>query len=188
MDLDSLQTRRFYLAGTVAFPAPFPGAGEISIKSGSVSRSADGKRNDQVFVILHEESGFNRTVKRVFLKDDVAAIFIPGAATDTDQGRRFRFAERDSVRDLENGEWILNADIDVDKISQRLGIDIRSPTSGARGIVFVPEQRPVLTITELTQPAGAVGEAIPDKPQCECQRDQDSSSAARLRHPCAFFV
>jgi hypothetical protein len=34
MDLDLRQTRRLYLAGTVAFPTPFPSSGIISFEAG----------------------------------------------------------------------------------------------------------------------------------------------------------
>jgi hypothetical protein len=175
MDLDVKQTRRFYLAGTVAFPTPFPSAGGISIEDGSFQFPDDGdkenngekkdkennggKKDKVTFVVVQEKSGVRQATTRVVHKSDVAAIFFPGVWVDTDEGPVFRFAERERVHDLEEGEWFLGPQIKVTKITTRLklaqrNIDITSRDSGVRGIVFVPEHRPVLTVYECAQTAG----------------------------------
>jgi hypothetical protein len=175
MDLDFKQSRRFYLAGTVAFPTPFPSAGGISIEDGSLLLSVDrdevnhGEKKDKenneekrervVFVVVQETTGVEKATTRVVRKSDVAAIFFPGEWIDTDNGPVFRFAEPECVHDLEHGEWFLGPQIKVSKITTRLKldqikVDITRRDSGVRGIVFVPEDRSVLTIHECAQSAG----------------------------------
>jgi hypothetical protein len=142
------------LAGTVAFPKPFPSAGAFSVEDGPLSHTT-GARSTK-FVVLQEKSRLEEETARSVLKEDVAAIFFPGVWEDTDQGHVFRFAEQDRVHDLEKGEWFLNPEIDAETISRQLNIDIRRRDSRARGIIFVPESRPVLTNHEFTQPAGSI--------------------------------
>ena len=176
LDLDSKQTRRFYLAGTAAFPTPFPSAGGISIEEGSLLLSDDtdkvnsgekkdkenngDKRERATFVVVQEKTGLEEATIRVVRKSDVAAIFFPGVWVDTDHGPVFRFTERERVHDLEEGEWFLGPQIKAAKITTRLkldrsNVDITRRDSGVRGIVFVPEHRPVLTVSECAQAAGA---------------------------------
>lgn len=156
MELSSTLTRRTYLAGAVAFPTPFPSAAGISIEDGERFRSARGADQNATFVIVQERSGPERATIRAVSKHDVAAIFFPGVWEDgREQGRTFRFTDQHGVHDLDAGEWFLNPDIDADAISRRLNINITRRDSGAKGIVFVPQHRPVLTITECTQTAGA---------------------------------
>ena len=138
MDLDIKQTRRWYLSGTVAFPTPFPSAGGISVEDGAIIRSEGTGRQTATFVVVQEEATVEQSTIRVVLDRDVAAIFFPGEFVDTDQGREFRFAEKDGVDDLEKGEWFVNPDIDAAEISKRLGVDIGRRNSGARGIAFCP--------------------------------------------------
>jgi hypothetical protein len=155
MDLDSKQTRRLYLAGTVAFPTPFPTAGGISVEMGSTSPCPGRSPDLAEFVVIQEKSDHHNSVYRVVRKEDVAAIFFPGDWKNSDRGRVFRFTKRYGVRDFERGEWFLASDIDADTISKRFELDIRSRDSGAKGIVFVPRDRAVLTYKVLSQTAGA---------------------------------
>ena len=151
MDLNILQTRGLYLAGAVAFPKPFPCAGAISIQDGHLSYPT-GTRGATFVVVQEKGSLLEPATTRVVLKVDVAAIFFPGDW----QGEVFQFAEPDGVHDFEKGEWFLHPDIDADKISEKLKIDIRRPDSGARAIVFVPESKPVLSTHEPVQTAGSI--------------------------------
>jgi hypothetical protein len=169
MDLDVKQTRRFYLAGTVAFPTPFPTVGGISIEDGSfqlpddAKKGRNGEKNDKrtngeemetvPFVVVQENTGLQQATIRVVRESDVRAIFFPGVWVDTDKGRIFRFSEREYVHELEEGEWFLGPQINADEITRRLklrerGKDITCRDSGVRGIVFVPEHRRVVTIHE----------------------------------------
>ena len=175
MDLDVNQTRRFFLAGTVAFPTPFPTAGGISIEDGNFQlpdnankakngekkgKQNNGEQMETVpFVVVQENTGLKQATIRVVRESDVRAIFFPGVWVETDKGRMFRFAKREYVDDLEEGEWFLGPQINADEITRRLklherGIDITCRDSGVRGIVFVPEHRRVVTIHECAQTAG----------------------------------
>ena len=167
MDLDSRQTRRLYLAGTVAFPTPFPTAGSISIEDGSLFYS--GVPQGTAFVVVQEESGRTRAAIRLVREDDVAAIFFPGVWVETEGKSVFRFAKQ--ADDLEQGEWFLNPEINADQISERFSINVRSRDSGARGIAFVPEHLPLMTINERAETAGSAGELSTrwiDKMGCDC--------------------
>jgi hypothetical protein len=175
LDLDVNQTRRFYLSGTVAFPTPFPTADGISIEDGSFQLPDDankwrnGEKKDKQnngeqmetvpFVVVQENTGLQQATIRVVRESDVRAIFFPGVWVDTDKGRKFIFAEREYVHDLEQGEWFLGPQITAKEITGRLklderGTDIACRDSGVRGIVFVPEHRRVVTIHEFAQTAG----------------------------------
>jgi hypothetical protein len=106
---------------------------------------------------------------RIILAKDVAAIFFPGAwETDSDQSRVFRFKRNGRVEDFERGEWFLNPEIDAKKILDKLNSDVTRRDSDARGVVFVPENRPVLSISEVTQTAGSICD-VPVSFGCECE-------------------
>jgi hypothetical protein len=157
MDLDIKQTRRIFLAGTVAFPTPFPSAGGISIEEGSFRLSEDRQR--ATFVVVQEKSPIRESTIRVVQISHVAAIFFPGVWVDTDKGPVFRFAKQDGVHDLDEGEWFVGPHVETGRIVARLklaesNIDITRRDSGVRGIVFVQEHRPLLTIDECAQSAG----------------------------------
>jgi hypothetical protein len=130
MDLDYRQTRRLYLAGTVPFPMLFPTVGTITIEDGNLSYSNNGQIITKLLVIVREKPGPEHATTRVILAKHVAAIFFPAG-----EGNR--------VDDFEDGEWVLGPNIRAD--------------ADRRGIVFVPEYRPVLTNNEITQTAGSVG-------------------------------
>jgi hypothetical protein len=171
MDLDSRQSRRLFLAGTVAFPMPFPATGVISIQKGNLHFSHGGEPQHATFVVVQEKPGSQRTTLRVIRIEDVAAIFFPGTWQNESASKRvFHFARGDRVEDLEQGEWFLNPEIDAAKIHTRLKIHVTNQDSDARGVVFVPEHRPVLSITEVTQTAGSTGNDmhVTDLPRCEC--------------------
>jgi hypothetical protein len=169
MDLDIRQTRRLYLAGTVAFPMPFPATGVISIEHGSLPLSPDCQSQHTTFVVVQDSPGHERSTLRIILAKDVAAIFFPGAwETDSDQSRVFRFKRNGRVEDFERGEWFLNPEIDAKKILDKLNSDVTRRDSDARGVVFVPENRPVLSISEVTQTAGSICD-VPVSFGCECE-------------------
>jgi hypothetical protein len=158
LDLNFQQTRRLSLSGTVPLPTPFPTAENLSVEVGSVSRSKSGVKENATFVVVQEKIGLDKTVFHAALKSDVAAIFFPGEWVDGELGRVFRFAEQDGVHDLDQGEWFLGPDLHAGEISRRLGVDIAHRDSGARGIIFVLETKPVLTLgdEEIVRPAGEI--------------------------------
>ena len=169
MDLDIRQTRRLYLAGTVPFPMPFPSTGTISIEDGSLLiRSPVTQSARTTFVVVQDRPGGEHSTLRVIRAEDVAAIFFPGAWDNgSDQSRAFRFERGGRVEDLEQGEWFLNPEIDAKTISARLNTDIARRDSDARGVVFVPENRPVLSISEVTQTAGSTCDMPAAYSDCE---------------------
>jgi hypothetical protein len=155
MDLEFPQARRLYLAGSVAFPTPFPTVGTITTKLGDLSVSPAGKGEDALLVIVDDEPGLGDATTRVMLAAHVSAIFIYKG-----EGNR--------VDDFENGEWILGSLIKADRKSEKPRTDAARAHPRRRGIVFLPEHRPVLTITECAQTAGATGAALFAKGGCEC--------------------
>ena len=56
MKLDYRQTRRLYLAGTVAFPSPYPSCGIISFESGNSQYAAIEPAKGKVWVIVQQYS------------------------------------------------------------------------------------------------------------------------------------
>jgi len=169
MDLNSRQTRRLFLAGTVSLPMPFPATGVISIEDGTLHCSSGGQATPTTFVIVQDRPGLEHATLRVVLAEYVAAIFFPGEwEIQPDQTRIFRFERGGRVEDFEQGEGFLNPEIDAKKISARLKIDVTNRDSDARGVAFVPEHRPVLSISEATKTAGATGE-LPAASDCDCE-------------------
>ena len=157
MDLDYRQTRRLYLAGTVAFPIPYPSSGIISFESGNLKYAANEPAKVKVWVVVQEYSHRDRTIIRAILQEDVAAIFIPG--TWKSKGE-FRISRKTVVDDLEAGEWFVDSDVNSAAISARLelskGNEITSRDSKLRGIVFVAKDARVLSIAEMTETAAAM--------------------------------
>src|SRR5262245_33342988 len=156
LDLAYRQTRRLYLAGTVAFPIPFPSSGIISFESGNLKYAAEEPAKAKVWVVVQEYFHRDRTIIRAILQEDVAAIFIPG--TRKSNGK-FRISREAVVDDLERGEWFVDSEVNSAAITARLelpkGHDINSRDSKLRGIVFVPEDAHVLNIGELNETASA---------------------------------
>jgi hypothetical protein len=143
-----------YLSGTVPLPRAFPTAAPLTIEEGCLCHAGD-ERHDDVFVSLKEETSLRHSVSRVILVEHVAAIFFPGVWTKDGGKNVFHFAEPDAVDDMEKGEWFLKSNVDPKKISQKLKIDISRSDAGARGIVFVLKDAPVVTIEEYVRPASA---------------------------------
>lgn len=168
MELNTQQTRRLFLAGTVAFPTPYPTVGGVSIELGTLTYSKDAAE-EKTFVVVEEQPERTRFATRLILKRDVAAIFFP-RARDADCGSDevFKFSKKYRVDDFERGEWFLTPEICVEAIRTRLklrDLDIDVRGGAARGVVFVYEDRPVRTVYEITEPAGSVE---PSRWGCEC--------------------
>jgi hypothetical protein len=154
MDLDYRQTRRLCLAGTVAFPTPYPSSGIISFESGHLKYAAGKPAKVTPLVVVQEYSHRDRTIIRAIRQEDVAAIFIPG--TWKSKGG-FRISRKTVVDDLERGEWFVDSDVDSAAVNARLaeGEEITSRDSKLRGIVFVAKDARMLNIAELTETAEA---------------------------------
>jgi hypothetical protein len=171
MELDSRQTSHLFAAGTVAFPISFPSIGTISLEPGKLELSRGGDRPDQQFVVVQEGWHGKQGVLRAMRVQDVPAIFFAGERENRDDPKsRFLFSTASRVENFENGEWFVNGEITTDKIVDRLNGLIKdrfiTRASNARGIVFVPEDRPVLTQVISTAGDASYG---PYQPRCaEC--------------------
>jgi hypothetical protein len=174
MKLDSRQTRRLHLAGTIAYPAPFPSVGVISLERGSLRYSArsGAKRQRAPLVVVQETPYESQAVTRVILRKDVAAIFFPGYVKK--KAKEFRFSRRAQVTDFEKGQWFVGPEIKISTIVEKLGVPRKAITrrrSVARGLVFIREGSPVLTLSETTESAGEHAAARARvRPGCECKR------------------
>ena len=144
MDLDFRQMRRLSLAGTVAFPMPFPTIGTISIEEGKLANSPHGKVETKLLVLVREELAPERARTHIILAEWVAAIF-------------YFTGNGNQVDDFENGEWVLGCPVDADKKSDKAKTGVTHRDTGRRGIAFVQEHRPVLTMDEVAQKACSVG-------------------------------
>jgi hypothetical protein len=155
MDLDFKVTRGLYLAGTVAFPTPYPSSGIISFESGNLKYAAGEPAKVTDLVVVQEYSHRDRTIIRAIRQEDVAAIFIPGRKSKGE----FRISRKTVVDDLEKGEWFVDSDVNSAAISKRLelskGEEITSRDSKLRGIVFVAKNAPVVSIAQMTETADA---------------------------------
>ena len=158
LHLDVRQTRRLYLAGTVSFPTTFPSSGYVAIVRPFVQPD-DAGEGTRIFVQLRETCGLgsgghprhSQGACGGDLFSRVARAMRSGAVAPEQVG----------ICDFEEGVWFLKPHIDAQRISDRLRADITTLESGVQGIVFVPEHRPVLTITECTQTARAAGSRRP---------------------------
>jgi hypothetical protein len=170
MDLDARQTRRLFLAGTVAFPTPFPSTGTISFEMGSLKYSRGAEPVATAFVIVQELSRGQRFMSRAIQLEDVSAIFIPGAK---DLAGKFQISSEKCVEDFERGEWLLKPDFKEEVIRRRLdlakGDDITTRDSVLRGVVFVAEAEPVLSVAEVTTTAA---EACEEMNGCCCEHPE----------------
>jgi len=150
MDLDNRQTRRLFLAGTVAFPTLYPSVGTISFESGSLTSSPGKKSDSKPVLVVQDRSDRNCTRTHAILLEHISALFIPGAC---DGNGQFQIAQDGSVEDDERGEWFFEADISAEAIRDRLRLpedfDITSRESKLRGIAFVKESRPVVSTAEM---------------------------------------
>lgn len=172
MQLDRRQTRHLFLAGTVAFPISFPSLGTISFEEGSLQLWRDIDPRGQLFVVVQEGYQRKQGVVRAALVEDVAAIFFAGERENKDDPySRFRFSNSDRADSLENGEWFLDKDISVGTIEDRLKVPkdqlrIMTRASIAKGIIFVPEDRPLLTQGISTAGDASYGDQYP-VPKCD---------------------
>src|SRR5688572_18762010 len=118
MDLSARQTRDLFSAGRVAFPTPFLTTGTISVANHQwiLARGAASKLREVVTV---QEYHHPKTIVRIMLQKDVSAIFIPGAK---DAAGVFQISQEHCVRDLEQGVWFVDEDVNEVEIRARLNI------------------------------------------------------------------
>ena len=158
MKIKNRQVRRLYLTGTVAFPMPFPSVGDISFERADIDFSPGSRRN-QHFLVIQERPTHDSEVERVIRMEDISAIFFPGHSERSDDGgSRFVLSESDRVENFDNGEWFFGEDVRVARIAGWLNVkedDLFAEGFTIRGMVFVPEDRPVTTRSEVTEAAGA---------------------------------
>jgi hypothetical protein len=143
MNLSVRQTRQMLLAGTVAFPRPFPSAGIISFETGSVIPDRDQGPADMEFLVVQELGRGRKLTTHSVRPADVRAIYVPGRRKD----KTFRISMRREVRDFDHGEWFFDQQIAIKDIAKQLQIDERrllTRESVLRGIVFVRGNRPVI--------------------------------------------
>lgn len=135
LELDPLETRRMYLAGTVPFPTPFPTVGTVTINDSKLSFQVLGEVEVPTLIVEDPVRFDNKVVRTVFLKD-VAAIFRPQLPED--QGCTDPCGKK-SV-DFENGTWYLGKE--VEEVGKECG--------AFPGIVFVAADASVLSRVDLT--------------------------------------
>ncbi len=156
MQLDSRQTRRTFLTGTVSFPVPFPSAGAISFEACNLPYSEGKNTKAKDLVVVQESSHNSLTMARSVLQKHVAAIFVPGIRGPNN---RFQISQQAKLDDLEKGEWFVDSDVNTDTIRTRLNWssedDITTRGSVLRGIVFTRKDTPVLSVAELRETAAA---------------------------------
>ena len=168
MKIKNRQVRRLYLTGTVAFPMPFPSVGDISFERAEVDFSP-GSRRTQHFVVVQEKPTHNSDVERVIRIEDVSSLFFPVRYEQKDDSSpRLFFSDSDRVEDFDRGEWFFGEDVRVARIASWLNVkeeDLFSEEFKIRGIAFVPEDRPVISRTQVTEAAGATGAV---RSGCDC--------------------
>ena len=153
MDLDFQQTRRFFLAGTVAFPTPCMTTGIISFQPCNWTMAAGADKLSDDVVAVQEPCEGNLHCIRIMRRSDVAAIFIPGKPNDEGM---FQNAADTYLKDMDEGEWFVASDAHPNAITERLrlrGVDITRPDSGLRGVVYLPATARVLNILEMAATA-----------------------------------
>lgn len=176
--LDSRQTRRMLLAGSVPLPGPFPRTALVRLVLGSLTRACGERPADEWFVVIHEQGDLGRAITRHVRASDVAAIFVPAEAKPKsnqtaaelpppEHGAQEAAAEPRAaevcscpVDDLDRGQWALEPDPTSEDFQERLAksleVDLADPKSCVQAIVFVPKHAPVYTVMEQSQTAGAV--------------------------------
>jgi hypothetical protein len=174
MDFDARQTRRLFLAGTVAFPTPFPSTGVISLANGHLKYAEKPNQKTVPIVVIREHERRDRSSRRLVLQEHVAALFIPG--TRKPDGT-FSISRKKWVNNFERGEWFLHTDVNIDEITYRLASPDKKKAKDKnndkdnlvlRGIIFVPERLPIVTMSE---EATTAGEAI-EYAQAGCTTDR----------------
>lgn len=161
MNLDSRQTRRLFLAGTVALPTPFPTVGTIYFDKGSLTYSAANRSCDKELVVIEHCIDRKSMVTCTVLREHVAALFVPGTKSgDGPFQNEAKYIDND-----EEGEWFLDSDISEKAIRKRLDlaaeIDITSRKSKLKGIVFVHEKQPVICNSEVITTAEEINDLLP---------------------------
>lgn len=162
MQIDPKQTRLLYLSGTAALPGPFPSLGVISIEQHCLQFPPDNRSETQSFVVVQQVHSPQRRVTHLIRSDRVAAIFFPAT---TKAGADSKAEVRAECRDIDSaeGHWFLTPDIDTGVIAEKLGIspdELASRASTARGVVFIPEQEPLLSQVEIGQTAGEAADSV----------------------------
>jgi hypothetical protein len=169
MKLDARQTRRLLLAGAVPLPKPYPSVGRISIERRKLVYSRFAEKT-KTFIVIQEQH--KSAVTRLILRSGVAALFFPGIWVRVPRiGRVFKFSRQHAVHNFEKGEWFLGPEINVDAIRTRLRkpkLAIHKRGNPARGIVFVYQDRPVMSVTEVVQLAGCIGPRRTGHYCCDC--------------------
>ncbi len=157
------------MTGVVSFPMPFPSVGAVSFEWAEVRLSPGGKVKEQFFVVVNEKPTHNCDVARVIRMDDISAIFFPGRYEEKgDSGPQFVFSDDDRVEDFDQGEWFFEGDITGQRIAEWLHIEPGKliEKCDAKGIIFLRENRPVVTRSEVTEAAGAT--FYHPKSGCDC--------------------
>lgn len=161
MNLDSRQTRRLFLAGTVALPTPFPTVGTIYFDKGSLTYSSTNRSDDKDLVVIEHCIDRKNTVTCTVLREHVAALFVPGTRSDDGKFQN----EAKNIDNDEDGEWFLDSDISEKVIRSRLALaanaDLASRESKLRGIVFVQGKQPVICSAELITTAEEIRDSFP---------------------------
>lgn len=137
MEFDGFHVRRYFLAGTVGFPTPFPSVGEITrskllppdVGITWADTPWSGEQHKDA-VVIHQPADSRHSIYRVVLLDDVQAIFAP----DDDNGGASDCMESNTRIDLDQGDWILKPDVNRELPKY--------------GIVFVKETAPVFRRAE----------------------------------------
>lgn len=137
-DLDPLETRRMYLAGTVPFPTPFPTVGTVTIEDSKLSFQVLEEVKTPTLIVEDPVRFDNKVVRTVFLKD-AAAIFVPDAADD---GEPSDPCSKTCV-DFGKGKWFLGEEVDR----------ARNEGKPFPGIVFVAADASILSRIDVTLPA-----------------------------------
>jgi hypothetical protein len=184
MDLDYRQTRRMYLAGTVAFPEPYPSCGIISFEPGESRYPARERAKGKSWVVVQEYSDRVWILDRAIRQEDVAAIFVPGTWRSNGE---FRISREAVVDDFDAGEWFVDSDVTAEAITARLkltnGHDITSRHSKLRGILFVAGDAPVLIVAEMSEKASASrGIDLPRSVQAEAAPISVGPVRSRMGH------
>ncbi len=152
MSLDQPRARRLHVAGSTAFPTPFPALGTISIEDATVD-DGTGRGCLRRFVVVQSDGDYNHRRTHVIGEEHVVAIFLPKKrrrrdAVDLDKGKWFLFPR---IVQTSDGHRILDVGIDPKEIGRALGVKakrLRRRSSPARGIVFVRSGAPVIHIQE----------------------------------------
>jgi hypothetical protein len=150
--LDEGKLRAMHLAGTVAFPLRYSVTGNIWLERRTLPYRSTPQEVDLVYV--HEKGAHDQDATRFALNSHVEAIFFPGAKEGRGRNAAFHFA--DNAYDLDKGFWFLGPDVNGETISKVLEIDIYQRDSGAKGIIFVPENRAVYSMDEFAETAEKV--------------------------------